>query len=49
MLQQFAAHLGGFIQAMLLLWVTITITCCCILALVSSTNWIASKFGRLDA
>ncbi len=45
MLQQF----GAFIQAMLVLWVTITIACCCILALTSSTNWLMRKFGRLDA
>lgn len=49
MLQQFGAHFAGFIQAMLLLWVWITMTCCGILALISVTNWIQSKYGRLDA
>lgn len=49
MLQQFAAHLGGFIQAMLLLWVWITLTCCGILALTSTTNWLAKKYGRSNA
>lgn len=45
MIQQF----GAFIQAMLLLWVTITLACCGILALTSGTNWIAKKFGRQNA
>jgi len=45
MIQQF----GAFIQAMLLLWVTITLACCGILALTSTMNWLQRKYGPRDA